>query len=87
MPLVSGVVKSQDGRPVANAMVSFVQAPVAVPEIALLTGEDGSFQLNAPSPGTYVMGANHPEEGAGQQQTVVGAEGATPIEIHLQREE
>lgn len=51
--LISGVVYDARERPVAQARVYFTDGPVPLPEIAMLTGEDGSFTLAAPVPGTY----------------------------------
>ena len=87
MPLLSGVVKTKSGQPVSGAAVAFVSAPTFVPEIALLTAQDGSFQLNAPAPGLYVLGANHPEAGSGHAQVEVGAAGIAGVEICLMKHE
>lgn len=51
--LISGVVYDAQERPVAQARVYFTSGPVALPEIAMLTGDDGAFTLSAPVPGTY----------------------------------
>ncbi len=50
---IYGVVHDAQDRPVAQARVYFADGPVPLPEIALLTGDDGSFTLTAPTPGTY----------------------------------
>lgn len=44
-------------RPVAGAMVSVIEATAPVPEIALVTDEDGRFALGV-RPGTYRLQAN-----------------------------
>jgi Carboxypeptidase regulatory-like domain len=51
--LVSGIVRDPDGDPVEGARVYFASGPVPHPDIAALTGVDGSFTLSAPSPGAY----------------------------------
>lgn len=60
MTRLIGTVKGRDGQPLAEAAVLFVAGPVAVPEIAQLTGPDGRFSLTAPAPGTYRMMVNAP---------------------------
>jgi hypothetical protein len=54
--LISGVVYDARERPVAQARVYFTDGPVPMPEIAMLTGEDGSFTLSVPVSGTYQIG-------------------------------
>jgi hypothetical protein len=51
--VITGVVENAKGRPVAQARIYFVAGPDPLPEIASLTGSDGTFTLTAPSPGTY----------------------------------
>ena len=60
MTRLTGIVKGPDGRPVADAAIHFVEGPVPLPDIAQLTGDDGSFGLAAPAPGTYRLGVNAP---------------------------
>jgi len=43
------------GRPVGGARVYFASGPGSFPDMAALTGEDGSFALAAPSAGTYAV--------------------------------
>ncbi len=54
--LIRGVVRGRDGRPVDSAVVWFLSAPVDVPDIAAVTGDDGNFVVSAPSPGHYRLG-------------------------------
>jgi hypothetical protein len=51
--VVSGVVRDASGRPVAGARVYFSAGPEPFPDIAALTGPEGTFALSAPSGGTY----------------------------------
>ena len=53
--VISGVVRSPDGKPVANARVYFTSGPVPLPDIAAVTDKSGSFSLTAPAPGEYVV--------------------------------
>jgi hypothetical protein len=51
--LVFGSVVDAAGHPVPDARVALTASPVAVPDIALLTGEDGSFSIAVPVEGIY----------------------------------
>jgi hypothetical protein len=53
---VNGKVVRQDGSPVPEARVFFVQGPGALPEIAALCDAAGRFSLSAPTDGTYILG-------------------------------
>jgi len=55
MPLIIGTVVDSTGRPVADARVAFSRAPVAMPDIAMLTDERGAFTLSVPVKGTYEL--------------------------------
>ena len=52
---VSGKVVDERGKAVGDARVSFASAPVAVPDVAALTDEQGGFTLSAPAPGQYTV--------------------------------
>ncbi|HSN76135.1 MAG TPA: carboxypeptidase-like regulatory domain-containing protein [Anaerolineae bacterium] len=54
--VIFGVVRDPDGNPVVGARIVYASAPVAMPDVAALTGSDGGFVLSAPAPGTYVLG-------------------------------
>ncbi|MCA1781603.1 MAG: carboxypeptidase-like regulatory domain-containing protein [Dermatophilaceae bacterium] len=58
--VITGTVTDGHGRPLAEVSVSLRDAPVPVPDIAALTGPDGSFALGAPSPGHYTVVATDP---------------------------
>jgi carboxypeptidase family protein len=51
--LISGTVVDEGGRAVGGARVYFASGPGSFPDMAGLTGEDGSFALAAPAAGTY----------------------------------
>lgn len=53
--LISGTVLDASGRPVGGARVYFASGPGSFPDMAALTGEDGSFTLAAPNAGTYAV--------------------------------
>ena len=74
--LVRGVVMDAGGRPVAGARVSFRSGPGPLPDIAALSGSDGTFALTAPSAGRYELAA-FGDEGAPGTATVTVAQGET----------
>ena len=53
-PVISGVVTGPDG-PVALARVSIEEAPAPMPDLAGLTGEDGTFAMGTNGAGRYVV--------------------------------
>ena len=52
--VITGVATGPDG-PVALARVMVAQSPAPMPDIAALTGEDGSFTIGTVGPGRYVV--------------------------------
>lgn len=85
--LIEGRVVDAAGAPVPMASVYFVEGPVALPDIAALTGPDGSFRLSAPGAGAYTLGVR----GDGHKPTtatvrVGGARPAAALEIVLMPE-
>lgn len=59
--MINGIVRDRSGRPVAEARVYYMSGPVPLPDIALLTGADGTFRLTAPVAGTYSIGCTSPD--------------------------
>jgi hypothetical protein len=51
--LISGRVLDDRRRPLAGARVFVAAAPVAIQDIAALTGDDGTFSFGVPAPGSY----------------------------------
>ena len=58
-----------DGAPVAEARILVLDSPAPMPDVALLTGPDGSFVLGTPAPGTYRL-AVHADGYDGAEATV-----------------
>jgi len=54
--LIRGVVRGAGGVLLEGAVIVFVEAPVDVPDIAAMTGDDGTFVVAAPAPGRYLLG-------------------------------
>lgn len=72
MPLISGKVVDEQGRPVAGARVFISRSPGPVPDTALVTGEDGSFTLSAPMAGKYEITSATDEQSAKANVDVSG---------------
>lgn len=53
--IISGVVRDQQGNPIAGARVAFTAGPVPLPDIAALTDSGGRFTLSAPARGRYAI--------------------------------
>jgi phage baseplate assembly protein gpV len=51
--LIRGVARDSAGRVLEGAVVVVAAAPVDLPDIAALTGDDGTFVLSAPAAGRY----------------------------------
>ena len=51
--MINGAVTDPSGHPVVGATVLIASSPVPVPDIAALTGEDGTFLIAVPAPGEY----------------------------------
>jgi len=80
--VLSGTVVDPAGRPVAGATVAVVDAPVAVPDIAAITGDDGSFSFGVPAAGSYRVAA-YGESGSGEATVVVDS-GGTSVRLVLE---
>ena len=53
--LIFGEVKDDNGNPISEARVSFVEGPVPLTDIAALTDNNGNFVLSAPAAGDYTI--------------------------------
>lgn len=85
MPLLSGTVHDPEGRPVAGARVLFTSAPAPLPDIAALTGEDGSFTLSAPAPGSYALAVHAEGFAPANVRCELTAADAKPLRVTLRR--
>ena len=81
---IAGTVTDAAGRPLAQARVYFKATPAAMPDVAALTGADGRFELVAPQPGVYEIGASSDAEGTGSSRVTVGWQNAS-VQIKLGR--
>lgn len=53
--LIQGQVLDAQGRPVAGARISWVSAPVAMADVALMTDAKGRFTVAAPALGAFTL--------------------------------
>lgn len=82
---VTGIVRDSGGHVVANARVAFASAPVAVPDIAVLTDSKGAFALSAPAPGRYVVACY--ADGYSPATVAVHVSGLGPVHLEIQLEQ
>ena len=71
------------GHPLADAAVAIAAAPVAVPDIAALTGPDGRFAIAAPAPGDYTVVATAPGTGTGSVTVHVDTADASETDVEV----
>jgi predicted RNA methylase len=81
--VITGTVTDGRGRPLAEVSVSLEDAPVPVPDIAALTGGDGSFALGAPSAGGYTVVATGPDGESARISVEVGAAGEAAADVTI----
>ena len=81
--LIRGVVLTAGGRPVAGARVSFRSGPGSLPDIAALTGDDGTFTLTAPAAGTYEVAAAADDAEPVSRTVVLTAGEAAAVTLRL----
>ena len=71
--VLTGRVLDALGQPVSGARVFVRKAPGQVPDIALLTGADGSFTLSLPAWGRYELAYSSDALGTASATVEVGA--------------
>ena len=82
--MIAGIVRDETGAPIADVRVYLTHAPVAIPDVAALTGADGRFALAAPVPGSYVVECTA-DGFAPERRTVVVQRDDEVLEIDLGR--
>ena len=83
MPLIRGHVVDPQGRPVAEAVVYVVSAPMSMPDIAQLTDKEGQFTISAPGLGRYTLGFRSDDWRSTQIDIEVSSEEPVTIEVQL----
>lgn len=82
--VITGVATGPDG-PVALARVIIAESPAPMPDIAALTGEDGSFTIGTVGPGRYVVAVYADGYRASHAEVMVGPEDVA-VEVRVQLE-
>ena len=72
-------------RPLGGARVYVVSAPVSMPDVALLTDEQGAFALAAPVAGTYRIGIAAEEYAAQERDVKVAAQAPDEMLFELRK--
>ena len=83
--IVAGRVVDRDGQPIAGASVLFSASPVAVSDIAQLTGSDGGFAMAASAVGRYSVSVHATGHAAAELEVEVGEAVSAVLEIVLER--
>ena len=79
--MIHGTAVDDDGAPVAEARVVVLASPAPMPDVALLTGPDGSFVLGALAPGTYRLAVH--ADGYDGAEATVEVQGDRPATVRL----
>jgi hypothetical protein len=83
MPLIGGRVVDPDGHPIAGARVYLTRGPAAYPDVALVTSDDGTYTLAAPTEGEYEITASSDEHGTARATVEVRGEGVRGVELRV----
>jgi Carboxypeptidase regulatory-like domain len=81
---ITGVVRDATGTPSAGIIVSLTAGPVALPDIAAVTGEGGEFAFGAPVPGEYVVTVSYPD-GHQESRVAVVADSKEAVHVDISR--
>lgn len=81
---ISGRVQEANGQPAIGARIYFLNAPVAVADMAIVTDQNGRFTLPAPASGTYQVGCTA-DGFAPAAVTVEVSDKDVQVEIKVQR--
>jgi hypothetical protein len=83
MALIHGQVFDAQGAPLAEVPIFFIAAPVAMPDISILTDEQGQFTLAAPVAGRYTLGARSDDGQLAQAEVEIMGEEPVTVTIHF----
>ena len=82
MGVLSGVVRTGDGQPIAGAKVMIESGPGRFPDIACLTDEMGRFSIGVHEPGAYSVACFAEGFGPARADLVV-AEGEATLVLEM----
>ncbi len=80
---ISGIVRRADGSPSAGARIYFTRGPVALPDIAAVTGADGGFVVTVPVVGAYGIGCATDQSEQRETTVYVTDDGPVHVEFDL----
>ena len=83
--MIQGTAVDDDGAPVAEARVVVLDAPAPMPDVALLTGPDGSFVLGTPAPGAYRLAVHADGYDAAEATVEVQSDRPATVRLRLGR--
>ena len=82
-PVISGIATGPDG-PVAFARIMIAASPAPMPDLAGLSGEDGTFTLGTNGPGRYVVAVHADGFVPARAEVTVRADDvAVDLRVHL----
>jgi hypothetical protein len=79
--VITGVVRDVSGAPVEHARVYVIGAPAPTPDVAALTGADGTFSIAAPVDGIYTLESR--AEGFAVARTTVDSRDRAGVQLTL----
>lgn len=83
--IITGFVTNERGDGVSAARVWLSAGPVALPDIAGLSDERGSFTLSVPAPGSYTVECAAEDYAAESRHVTVGDGQRVEIRFRLKR--
>ena len=83
-PVISGIATGPDG-PVAFARIMIAASPAPMPDLAGLSGEDGTFTLGTNGPGRYVV-AVYADDFVPARAAVTVHSGDREVGVHVRLE-
>jgi hypothetical protein len=81
--VIRGTVRDSEGAAISGARVFYKSAPIAVPDVAILTDERGRFAMGAPAAGDYELRCVADGFAPAVVATSVGAPSEVELEIRL----
>ena len=81
-PVISGIATGPDG-PVAFALIMIAASPVPTPDLAGLSGEDGTFTLGTNGPGRYVVAVHADGFVPARAEVTVGPDELESVDLRV----
>ena len=81
---IHGFVHDHEGKPIADARVAVLEAPMPIPDVALIADVNGSFVIGTTQPGRYRISV-HADGYQGAEAVVVVRGDSSPL-VRIQLE-